>query len=182
MAMIATDPLATVYATALLQLGEEKKILEPLVAEVESFLDGWKKSPELGGVLVSPTVPETAKLKVLGLTLDTQQPAGKLFHDFLGVLVRKGRMVNFQSICRAFFALGDVRAGLSRGTIVYSQDFGEEMTREAEKVISEYLSEKVTLDVEIDPDIIGGAIIQVGDIRLDGSVRRQLEDLRARMF
>lgn len=112
----------------------------------------------------------------------TRDPRGaRLLQDFLGLLSTKGRTAHFESICSAFFALRDYQQGISRGRIVYAEKFDDTVTRDAEKIVSEFLDKTVTLESEVDPEILGGAVVQVEDLRLDGSLRRQLDDLRRRL-
>jgi F-type H+-transporting ATPase subunit delta len=182
MSTVNTSPVDRIYAEALLQLAADRSVEDELTSQLAAFRKAWRESPELSGTLASPRIPAADKTRLLDAILDKETEAGKLLHHFLGVLARKGRLVRFELVCRAIDALRDEREGLARGRLIVAEDVEASTVEDASQVASSLVGRSVTLDKVIDPSILGGLVIEVGDIRADGSIRRRMDHLRNRML
>ncbi len=176
MAEAVETPVSRIYAQAIVQLGDEHGNLQDIADELESFHEVWKDDEGLRRFLISPAISREQKLELV-------ESVGKRFSDdlrrFLSVLAVKGRIDQFGSIYESFRLLLEKREGVVRAKATFAICMEERVVKQIETELSEKLGRKVLLWVEHDPEILGGLILQVGDRRVDRSLRRELEEFRA---
>ena len=169
--------LGTVYAKALLGATEKSGNTDAVLAELESFLDDvLVRLPQFEGALMSPRVPLENKERMLDNAFRGKM-SGQLL-SFLKVLVRRGR---FDGLRHIYFAarriLNELRGRLDvRLTSAEPLDSG---TRDmVVNKLRTSLGHEVELVTDVDPNLIGGLVIRIGDTVYDGSVANQLEKMR----
>lgn len=166
--------LASRYAKSILSLAKEKNALDEVVKDMrllEETLDGSK---DLRIMLKSPIIPSDKKEKVVSLIFANQ--LSKLTYTFISLLVKKGREKHLVEVVDSFMNLYNkanhiVKAKLTTAVPV------DQQTVDLVKTL--LLTDKETKGVEIiskvDPTIIGGFVLNYGDLLLDHSVERKLQ-------
>ena len=169
--------LAAVYAKALLGATERAANTEAVLEELEALLsEVFQRLPKLESALTSPRVGQEEKLRLLELAIGSRVSQSLL--DFLKVLARRGRLDCLRAITRAARQqLNEIR-GRVEVTLVTAEPLGEDSTRQAAERLQTALGQEIDLSTSVDPDLIGGAIVRVGDTIIDGSVINRLEQMR----
>ncbi|MEL6353058.1 MAG: ATP synthase F1 subunit delta [Cyanobacteria bacterium J06627_28] len=170
---IATSEVAAPYAQALLSLAKSKDSVDELSNIAGEVLALLKDSDDLSAFLENPIANSDAKKGVLKQVLgdDTNQQ----MKNFLMLLVDRGRIYLVEPILQQFQAL--VRE--LKQTVLAQVTSAIELTDEQketvrQKVQSMTSAKSVELETTLDPDILGGVIIQIGSQVLDASIRGQL--------
>jgi F-type H+-transporting ATPase subunit delta len=167
--------IAATYAEALFEAATEKDAVEPVAADIAAFAEAMRESAELRAALSSPEVDRRAKkAAVAGLTED----AHPLTANFLQVLIDRGRMAEFPEVARAFeerVARAEHRLEVEAVTAVPMPD---DLRKRVVQRIQGQTGATVELTESVDPDIVGGLVLRVGGVVVDGSLRRRLDELR----
>jgi len=130
------------------------------------------------GALASPAVPidqrlDAAERGFAGLS----QPVRNL----ILLLVRRGRIEQLQRVAAEFARLDDARNGLTHATATSAVPLGDEEVRAIATRLEQLTGNRVALETNVDPSILGGVVVRIGDRLIDGSVRGRLERLRGRL-
>jgi F-type H+-transporting ATPase subunit delta len=94
------------------------------------------------------------------------------------LLVQKGRSLDARAVADAFGAMADDYAGIVHATITTAVDLAPDQVTHIEEQLSSNLEKKVEAVAHVDPSIVGGIIVRVGDRMVDASVRTRLKQLR----
>ena len=133
--------------------------------------------------MLSPRFDRVTKVIVLRKLLETAsggQPSGPLV-KFFEHLVRKNRFQNLAEISRAFSALVDQFQGVVRVPVWTAREFTEEEQEPVRQGIQSITGRMVNLKWTVNPSLIGGLRVQVGEAVVDGSIRGQLQAFRRRL-
>jgi ATP synthase F1 delta subunit len=164
-----------VYAEALLEAAREQSRVAEVQAELGEFVEAVESSDELRSLLRNPQIEPLAKRDALAAALADAEP---LVRNTLLLLAEKGRIAE----------TGQVRDELERLIAAQERVLELELTtavelsdKEAAKVVAQIekaSGRKVEATRSVDPELIGGIVIQAGSQRLDASVRGRLDQLR----
>jgi F-type H+-transporting ATPase subunit delta len=174
------QPVAYRYARSLLDLALEQGQLKQVHEDITLVADTCAHSQELRTLLKSPVMRADKKQQVLHKALTGR--IGRIVFTFITVLVRKGREPLLHEIAAAFEELHRVHEGVVICTVTSTVELSDE---EREKVMMitqpRFPGKTIRIESRIDPSIIGGGIIQVGDLQWDASVRNQLHVIRRKL-
>jgi F-type H+-transporting ATPase subunit delta len=169
------------YAKALLGASESAGTTETLLAEFDSLVkDVFDKLPKFESVLRSGLVPHEDKVKLIDKSLGSQ--ASPLLLNFLKVLSGHGRLNALRSIHRAAHALYDQMRGRQRVQVVTAAPLDTALQQRLTQSLRGMLGGEPVLEPVVDPSLIGGIVLRVGDTVYDGSVSAQLEQVRTQMI
>lgn len=137
-------------------------------------------SQPLHNALLSPAVSPSRKRAVMARLVE---PMGisKAVRNFLFVVMDHRRVHEFSSIVEAFDRLLDERLGFVRGDVSSAFALDDAQRAALESELSRLSGKKAKLDYKVDPALIGGVVAHLGAKVYDGSVRGQLEKLRAKL-
>jgi F-type H+-transporting ATPase subunit delta len=164
-----------IYAEALFGAAKDAGRLEAVHEAFGDFAAAVADSPELRAVLRNPQLESSAKSAILADLAGGDEP---LFTHFLQVVAEKGRAGELEDIAKEFERL---MAREERRLTVELTTARELTDSEAEailKQIEEAAGRKVEATRKVDPDLVGGIVLQAGTLRVDASVRGRLERLR----
>ena len=164
-----------IYAEALFSAAKEGDRLPQVHEALGDFAAAIEESPELGAVLRNPQLESSAKAAILGDLAGDEEP---LFANFLQLVAEKGRAGEIEEIAREFERL---MAREERRLTVELTTARELTDSEADailKQIEQAAGRKVEATRSVDPDLVGGIVLQAGTLRVDASVRGRLERLR----
>lgn len=166
-----------IYARALLGLGQKLQQVEPLLAQLDSFVDDvLGKLPKLRLAIESPRISLDQKEKLLERVAAKATPE---FRNFLKVVARKGRFEALPAIRAAAHKLYNEYSGRIAATLVTAEPISDEVRAAAAQDLSRKLGKQVQLQTRVDPEILGGIVIRVGDTVYDGSLQHQLRRVRS---
>ncbi len=172
--------IARRYAKALFSLAVETGRVEPWAKSLEALRGAVEASPDLRDVLSNPVYSKEQRRAIVeklasALSLDTE-PANLLF-----LLGDRNRLSHLAGVVDTFRDLADQHLGRLRAKVTSAVKLDERAAQAIADKLSQATKAKVLLDRVVDPAILGGVVAQVGSLVYDGSVRTQLEDLRAQL-
>lgn len=166
------------YARALFSLADETKSSDAVRAELDALEKLFADSPELQQTLFRPLRPVKQRAAVLEAICE-RLGVSDTVRRFCGFLIEQRRLVDFDAIREEYGRLADLNAGRARAEIVSAGPLGDAQRERLRRALSERTGRDVELDVRVDPSLIAGAVASVGTLVFDGSLRTQLEQLRA---
>lgn len=168
--------IAIRYATPILQLAEEKKVLDNVKADMDAFINVCEESRDFALMLKSPIIPHLRKSEILKKIFK-----GKVNEITMGafdIITRKKRESLLKDIAEEFVHLYNARKGLEEVSVTTSIPLDADMRKAFEKLAKEISGKQPILEEKVDADIVGGYILKVGDRQIDDSVRGQLKELK----
>ncbi len=167
------------YAHALFSIGKDKgeDQLVKYASALNALADAMEENPNLKELLVSPVLTNEEK-KNLVLSLLNFIQAGDIEKNFCSLLVEKGRLSFLPAIASDFKAMLDDVRGIRRGLVITAIQLENEKETEILSQLEKQTGRKLELAYSVDPQILGGIILKVGDIVYDASLRAQLDNLR----
>jgi F-type H+-transporting ATPase subunit delta len=169
------EELARVYARSLFEVAREQDKLDELREQVAQFADALNDNRELAVFFFSPYFSTIEKRESLAGLLDG---ADASLLNFLGLLIENHRMPVIFRIRHEFERLWNEENKTLGVEITSAIELDQATTESLGKTIGERAGRKVTLAARVDPDILGGIVVRVGNSILDASIRNRLEQLR----
>ncbi len=169
------------YAKALFALGREEQRLAPLRTELESLASFLEAHSELREALLTPLYPAEERKSVLR-EIANRAELSPLLVNFSAYLIDRRRLIDFDDIFAEFSRLADEDEGLVTAKVRSASPLDAEREERLKRALADRTGRRIRLDVELDPTLIAGAIAQVGDLVIDGSLRTQLGQLRANLM
>ena len=163
------------YARALFQAAEEQGRLEAVHRDLCEFADAVAASPELAAFLANPQVESAAKIGVLG---ELSEGADMLVHNFLRLVAEKGRAAQILGMRDELQALVDRAQGRVAVELTTAFELSDDEASSIVAQIEQASGRTVEASRKVDPELVGGMILQAGSLRVDASVRGRLERLR----
>jgi F-type H+-transporting ATPase subunit delta len=164
-----------VYANALFEAALEQDRLEPVRDELRQVVDAEAEVPELRELLRNPQLDPRARAAAIEDVFDGGE---ELVRNFLLLLADKGRTDSLDEIAREYERLVAEHEGIVHAELTTAVELSDEEARKLLDRIEEASGRKVEATRSVDPDLIGGIVLQVGSHRLDASVRGRLDRLR----
>jgi F-type H+-transporting ATPase subunit delta len=169
------EELAQVYGRSLFEVAREQGKLDELREQLGQLADALDANRDLAVFFFSPYFSTKEKQQALGRLLDGADPA---FVNFLELLIENHRMPVIFRIRHEYDRLWEEENRMLPVEITSAIALDAETTAGLGRTIGERAGRKVTLAARVDPDILGGVIIRVGNSILDASIRNRLEQLR----
>jgi F-type H+-transporting ATPase subunit delta len=169
------EELAQVYSRALFEAARDKRRLDEVREQLAQFADAVDENRELAVFFFSPYFSTAEKQQSLGTLLDG---AEEVFLNFLSLLIENHRMPVIFRIRGEYERLWEEENRTLPVEITSAIALDQATTESLGRTIGERAGRKVTLAARVDPDILGGIIIRVGNSILDASIRNRLEQLR----
>lgn len=177
--MADTTTIARRYAQALLQEAQNHENVDQVDEDVDLIRDSLDDSRELLLVFESPVIPHGKKEAiVIELFKERLQPVTM---HFLQLLIEKKREDLFPAVVRAYGELRDKQLGIVEVRVRSAAPLGDAETKRLETVLEEKTGQRIRLILDVDPELIGGLVVRIGDTVYDSSVRHQLSVLREQL-
>lgn len=168
--------VASRYARAIYSLSKENSEQEVVLKEI-STLAKVLEDKDLKAHLDSPVVSYNDKKDIVKKLLSTAD-FKKTTESFLSLLADKSRLSLLPEISFLLQKFSDETAGVVRGDVVSASDLSNEDKSSIETKISSLLNKKLLLEYKVDPSLLGGVVVKVGDYTIDYSVNRQLDRIK----
>src|ERR671935_1547958 len=169
------EEIAEVYARSLFEVAQQHDQLDEIHDQLGEFADVLSDSRELQVFFFSPYFSSGEKKDGVGKVIEG---GNEYFVRFLELLAEKHRLPVLFRIRRDFDALWAKEQHLLEVSVTSAVELDEETVQGIGKKIEEQTGQRVDLSANVDPDLIGGIVIRVGNMVLDASVRNRLERLR----
>jgi F-type H+-transporting ATPase subunit delta len=169
------EEIAEVYARALFDAAQENGVLDRVHDELGEFADALDEDRNLQIFLFSPYFSSEEKKDGVGRIVSD---ADERLTNFLELLAERHRMPALFRIRRQFDALWAEENKLLAVTVTSATELDSSVVEDIGHQIEEQTGRKVELSSKVDPDVLGGLRLQVGNMVLDATIRQRLEQLR----
>jgi F-type H+-transporting ATPase subunit delta len=167
--------LASRFAQSFLDLAQEQNLMDAASQDAELVAGVISENRDLLSMLKSPVVKADKKSKILHLIFENK--VSSLTMSFLALITRKNREPLMPDILQETIKQYKERKGIVTAEVVTAFPLSPALRDQIEKKIKE-VSPKMDIVEKVDPNIIGGIVIRIGDRQVDSSITRQLADLR----
>jgi F-type H+-transporting ATPase subunit delta len=172
------EEIAQVYSRSLFEVAKEQGKLDEIREQLGEFTDALSENRDLQVFLFSPYFSTPEKKEGLHRILEGPEPA---FINFLELVIEKHRMPLLFRIRRQFDALWRDEHRLLPVQITSAVELDENSIERIKQRIHEQTDREVELATEVNPDILGGIVVRVGNSILDASIRNRLEQVRRQL-
>jgi F-type H+-transporting ATPase subunit delta len=169
------EEIAAVYARSLFEVAKEHDRLDLVRDQLGAFVDAMNETRELQVFFFSPYFSTQEKKEGLKRAVTDADP---VIVNFLELLIEKHRMPVLFRVRANYDALWEEENQLLPVQITSAVELDEKTVRQLGDRISEQTGRKVELSSHVEPEILGGIVVRVGNSVLDASVRNRLEQLR----
>ena len=169
------EEIAQVYARALFEVASERDALDEVRSEVDAFTDALNENRDLQQFFFSPYFSVAEKKDGLERAIVDADPA---FGNFLQALIERHRMPAMFRIRTRFDALVDEARKKLPVKITSAIALDDATVRNLGDRIGSQIDRQVEVSADVDPDILGGVVLRVGNVILDASIKNRLEQLR----
>lgn len=163
------------YAKSLIDLAKEQGAMEDIKSDMEGILLTIDGSQDLAMMLQSPIIKPDAKTRVLEALFG--KTAHKISLSFLKLITSKGREAILDQIAEAYLRLYRIEKGIVRAEVISAKPLTDDVRNSLKKALAN-TGASIELSERVDPAILGGLRVKVGDQLIDASVRRKLNELR----
>jgi F-type H+-transporting ATPase subunit delta len=168
------------YAHALFQVALEAETVETVGAELESLEALREEDPSFLEFLVSPEVLTDRKSAFIDAVFGSR--LSELTLRFLHLLVDKKRIAGLPEACREFARLGEEHRGLMRAQVHSAVALSAEQQARLKKDLDRLTGKQVLIEAAVDPSLLGGVVVNLGNRVIDQSLRRGLRRMRERLL
>jgi ATP synthase F1 delta subunit len=169
------EEIASVYARSLFEVAKEQNKLDKLREELGEFVDALDGNRELQVFFFSPYFSTTEKKDGLDKAISG---ADEIFVNFLKLLIENHRMPVLFRTRREFDRLWRQENKLLPVTVTSAVELDQGTVKQIGDRIAEQTGRKIELAATVEPEILGGLVVRVGNSILDASIRNRLEQLR----
>jgi len=169
------EEIAAVYARSLFEVASEQSKLDLVREQLGQFADALEQTRELQVFFFSPYFSTAEKQDGLDRAVSGADPA---FVNFLNLLIENHRMPVIFRVRREYDRLWEEENKLLPVRVTSAVELDKKTVSQIGDKIAEQTGRNVDLSAEVDPDILGGIVVRVGNSILDASIRNRLENLR----
>jgi len=165
------------YANSLFELAEESKALSKVEKDLDSFDAMLQESADLRRLISSPVFSADEQSRAIAALLEKAKITG-LVANFLQVVARNRRLFAVPSMIRAFREIAARRRGETAAEVVTAHRLTAQQESELKAALKKVAGRDVTLNVTVDPSLLGGLIVKIGSRQLDTSLKTKLNSLK----
>ena len=177
--MARRDTSARRYAEAAFEVATRDKTVEAWRSELDVAAEVAADERALH-VLANPAIPIERRAAALGELLGDR--ASKPVSNLIQLMLRRGRIERLPRVAAEFRRLDDARQGITHATATSATELTPDEVRALTARLEQSTGGRIALDVKVDPSLLGGLVVRVGDRLIDGSVRGRLERLRNQLI
>jgi F-type H+-transporting ATPase subunit delta len=168
------------YANALADVALVQGAAEPTAKQLSAFGAAYEEFAELRTSLESPAVSVEAKHAVIEKVV-SRLGASKILRNFLFVIADRHRTHLLPEIVTTFQQVLRQRQGIAEAEISSAVELSAAQKAEFAKTLARLTGKKIETKYSLDPALLGGAVVRIGDTIYDGSLRSRLNEMRARL-
>ena len=168
------------YANAMADIALAQGAAETAAKQLQQFGAAYAESLELRTFLASPAVSITAKHEVLEKIV-ARLGASKIIRNFLFVLTDHRRTQLIPEVIATFHEVIRQRQGIAEAIVSSPIELSAAQKKEMAATLARLTGKKIEAKYTLDPALLGGAVVRIGDTIYDGSLRSRLNEMRARL-
>ena len=168
------------YANALADIALEQGAAEPMAKQLSEFGAAYAESAELRTFLATPGVTREVKHSVIE-KLVARMGMSKIIRNFLFVMVDNQRTLLLPDILAAFQEVIRRRQGVAEAEVSSAVKLSEAQKAQLLQTLERLTGKKIQAKYALQPELLGGAVVRIGDTIFDGSLRSRLTEMRRRL-
>ena len=165
------------YAGALFSLGQEDGSFATYGKELQEFKDFFIEHADFGNAISNPIYKLEERKSILKYVLDKSN-FSNLVKNFLNLLLDKNRIGSIEAIADKYAMFTDEASNIAHAEIITARPLQDDTLQNVVNSLKAMTSKDIKSEVKEDPELIGGIVVKIGDLVLDGSVKAQLEGLK----
>lgn len=165
------------YAKALLNLAGSNKNIEEIGAQISEVAELFQEDAGLKSIMLDPNISKENRMAVIG-QLTEKMECQAIVTKYCRYLTARNRFDIIADISSAFNTLASEKLGKANASVVVAKELTKKEETNLQKQLSTYTGKKISLTVEVDPSILGGAITSIDSLVLDGSIKNKLNLIR----
>ena len=168
------------YANALADIALAQGASTPALQQLRDFVSAYQESPELRNFFASPAASTEAKRGVAD-KISARLGVSKIVRNFLFVVIDHRRMHELPEILTTFRDVLRERQGIAEAEVFSAVALNDAQKTEMTQTLQRVTGKKIEARFSLDRNLLGGALVRVGDTIYDGSLRNRLNGLRERL-
>lgn len=173
---MSVSRIASRYAKPILELAEEKKVLEEVMEDMANFVSLCNENRAFFLTLGSPIIPHLRKAEILNKIFKGK--VNDMTLQAFNLVTRKNRADLLKNVAEEFINQYNDKKGLQEVSVTSSIKLTSKQLKGLEKIASDMTGKKPVVTEYVDPEVIGGYILKIGDRQIDQSISGQLKDIK----
>lgn len=169
------------YAKALIELARRDGLVEEIGVQLRQYRTVFQENTNLRQVLETPGVEAEVKRRILDAIFERTHPA-PLLRNFLELLLEKDRLRQFDAVCQHYERMANEELQRVVAQVTTASALEPEQQQAVLQKLTEVTQKNVVLETRVDPSILGGLVVRLDHLVLDGSIRGQLARLRKELI
>ncbi|MBW1998805.1 MAG: ATP synthase F1 subunit delta [Deltaproteobacteria bacterium] len=165
------------YAKALFSLGRDDGNVESYGRELKDFFRSCQDYAQFFNALTNRVFPLAERKRLLNALLEKNDYSA-VVKNFLNLLLEKERMKAIADIAAYYEKLMDEFSNVARAQVLTPAPLSDELKGSLVRALEKLTSKVIKLEVKEEKDLVGGIVVRIGDLVLDGSIKAQLEGLK----
>lgn len=172
--------IARRYARALALLTDERGDAEAVRAALTQIVAVLAATPDATAFLTNPTLPQEPRAKLLATLLEALKVTGTA-ESFAKLMLDNGRIASLAATAAEFAAIQDARSGRADAQLTSAAPLDAAAIARVSAAIKRLIGKDVQVTASVDPELLGGVVVRVGNTVWDSSVRNHLNRLHAQL-
>jgi F-type H+-transporting ATPase subunit delta len=168
------------YATALFELAKDAKAIDSVEASLAKVRAALDQSDDFKALITSPVVARDAAGKAV-LATAAELGVDATTKSFLGVLAHNRRLAELPAIIRAFRTLAARHRGEVTAEVTSAHPLADDQVIELKQQLRQRIGREVSVELAVDPALLGGLVVRIGSQMIDSSIRTRLNALASAM-
>lgn len=168
--------VAARYAKSIIDLAQEQNLVGPVKNDMELFLHTLKANPELKAVLANPIVSHSKKVKIIEEVFGKN--INKVSLAFFTLMVNKSRGEVLYATAGEYVNMYDIKNNIVHASVTSATSLSDDNKKKIIADIIAVTGGTVKLEAKVDPSLIGGFVLTVGDRQIDTSIASDLHKLK----
>ena len=164
------------YALALFDLARDARKIDAVEADLATVRDALAQSADLRQLTASPLVARGAAVRAVTAVAD-QLGLDPTTRSFLGVLAENSRLAALPQITRAYRTLAARHRGETSAEVTSAHPLSDDQVVELKQQLRQRVGRDVSVDLAVDPQLLGGLVVRIGSQMIDSSIRTRLNAL-----
>jgi F-type H+-transporting ATPase subunit delta len=177
---MARQSAARRYAEAAFEVATRDGTIETWRRELDATASVVEDDERVGRTLANPSIPMETRLEIARKVFGSL--AGDKVLNLIALTLRRGRIEELPRVAAEFRRLDDERQGITHAIATSATALTPDEVRALTARLEQSTGGRISLDVQVDPTLLGGLVVRVGDRLIDGSVRGRLERLRNQLI
>lgn len=164
------------YATALFELARDAKAIEAVEASLGRVREALTQSDDFARLTTSPLISRKDAARAIAASADAID-VDAMTRNFLGVLAENRRLAQLPQIIKAFRALAANHRGETSAEVISAHPLSDDQVDALTAQLRTRIGRDVSVDLSVDPALLGGLVVKIGSQMIDSSIRTRLNSI-----